>query len=101
MHQGKPVRIEGQILYEHEYSDRLLERLLEASDPDKFRRRTENINLLDIDVDKLTPAQQDMIVDNVLKRHMSAEEAAEYRKQLEAAIEIEARLIEEDPAPQL
>jgi hypothetical protein len=40
-YQGKPIKIDGEIVYEHEYSDRLLERLLEANNPQKFKRRSE------------------------------------------------------------
>ncbi len=104
LYKGKPVYVNGKPLMEHQYSDQLLIQLLKANDPERFRDRMDINNLLEIDVDKLTPAQQDMIVDNVLKRHMSADEAAEYRKQLEAAVQIEGTLIEEDqdashPAP--
>jgi hypothetical protein len=40
-HKGKQVYIGGEPLYEVEYSDRLLMFLLEAYNPEKFRRRTE------------------------------------------------------------
>ncbi len=60
-YRGKPINIDGEIVYEHEYSDRLLERLLEANDPEKFKRRIENTNLLDLDPAKLTTAQLEVL----------------------------------------
>jgi hypothetical protein len=38
LHKGQPVRVEGQLLYEHKYSDHLI-KLLEAGDPDHFNRQ--------------------------------------------------------------
>ena len=52
LHRGKQVYLEGRPLYETEYSDRLLERLLEANNPEKYRRHSEVTNLLAIDPDK-------------------------------------------------
>ena len=36
LYKGQPVYVHGEPLYETEYSDRLLERLLEANNPEKF-----------------------------------------------------------------
>lgn len=41
LHKGKQVYIGGEPLHEVEYSDRLLMFLLEANNPDKFRRRSD------------------------------------------------------------
>jgi len=55
LYKGEPVRIEGQLLYEHEYSDRLMEKLLEAGDPDRFNRQS--VAPLEGDLDNLTEGQ--------------------------------------------
>jgi PAS domain-containing protein len=55
LHKGEPVRIEGKLLYEHEYSDRLIEKLLEAGDPDRFNRQ--RVAPLEGDLDNLTEGQ--------------------------------------------
>jgi hypothetical protein len=39
LYKGKPVTYQGQLLYEHEYSDHLMIKLLEAGDPDQFNRQ--------------------------------------------------------------
>jgi hypothetical protein len=38
-YKGAPVYVHGEPLYETEFSDRLLERLLEANNPQKFKRQ--------------------------------------------------------------
>jgi hypothetical protein len=55
LHKGQPGRIEGQLLYEHQYSDRLMEKLLESGDPDRFNRQT--VPPLEGDFDNLTEDQ--------------------------------------------
>ncbi len=59
LHKGKPVYINGEILYQVEYSDRLLERLLEVHNPEKFGRRTENSVVFDGDINKLFAGMSD------------------------------------------
>ena len=55
LYRGKQVYIQGEPLFEIEYSDQLLIRLLEAFNPEKYGRRVEQVNLMNIDPDKLTP----------------------------------------------
>jgi len=68
LYRGKQVYIQGKPLFDIEYSDQLLIRLLEAFNPEKYGRRVEQINLMDIDPDKLTPAMLDVIADHLLKK---------------------------------
>ena len=42
LYKGRPVRINGKVLYRCVYSERLLIHLLETCDPEKFGRRAEN-----------------------------------------------------------
>jgi hypothetical protein len=42
--------------------------LLEAFNPEKYGRRFEQVNLMDIDPDKLTPEQLDKIANHLLKQ---------------------------------
>jgi hypothetical protein len=62
LYRGKQVYIQGKPLFDIEYSDQLLIRLLEAFYPEKYGRRVEQTNLMDIDPDKLSPrnAGQDL-----------------------------------------
>jgi len=73
LYKGKQVYVGGMPLYETEYSDRLLERLLAKTNPEGFRRRVENTNLLKIDPDTLTPEQREMIANEYL-RHVFGDE---------------------------
>jgi hypothetical protein len=55
LHKGKQVYVQGEPLFTTEYSDSLLRFLLKACNPERFRERIEQTNLLDIDPDKLSP----------------------------------------------
>src|ERR1035438_6752958 len=68
LYRGKQVYIQGEPLFDIEYSDQLLIRLLEAFYPEKYGRRVEQINLMEIDPDKLTPAMLDKIAEHLLKQ---------------------------------
>jgi hypothetical protein len=68
LYRGKQVYIHGEPLFEIEYSDQLLIRLLEAFNPEEYGRRVEQINLMDIDSDKLTPEQLDRIADHLIAK---------------------------------
>ena len=68
LYRGKQVYIQGKPLFDIEYSDQLLIRLLEAFNPEKYGRHVEQINLMEIDPDKLTPAMLDKIADHLLKK---------------------------------
>ena len=39
LYKGKAVGHQGKLVYEHEYSDHLMIKLLEAGDPDHFNRQ--------------------------------------------------------------
>jgi hypothetical protein len=70
-HEGlrKPVWYKGKIVgYETEYSDTLLLAVLKANNPDKFRDRLEQTNLLDLDPNKMSPELLDKIADDLLKK---------------------------------
>lgn len=74
MYKGKPVTHNGQILYETTFSDQLLIKLLEATEPESFRSKQEN-QAWDGDIhkllDSLTPAQYEQVLIN-LERQAAA-----------------------------
>src|ERR1035438_705529 len=95
LYRGKQVYIQGKPLFEIEYSDQLLIRLLEAFNPEKYGRRVEQINLMDMDPDKLTPEQLDCIAEHLIKKALAGQPeavVAEARRRLEAgeAVTVEA-----------
>jgi hypothetical protein len=95
-HEGlrKPVWYKGKIVgYETEYSDTLLLAVLKANNPDKFRDRIEQINIQDIDLDKLTPEVLDKIAEHLIAKALGAdstpEAVADVKRRLEAGETIE------------
>jgi hypothetical protein len=86
LYRGKQVYIQGKPLFDIEYSDQLLIRLLEAFNPEKYSRRVEQINLMDLDVDKLTPEILDKLADHLLNKALGGNQAAVEvaRRQIEA-----------------
>jgi hypothetical protein len=72
LYRGKQVYIQGKPLFDIEYSDQLLIRLLEAFYPEKYGRHVEQINLMDIDPDKLTLAMLDKIANHLLQKALGA-----------------------------
>jgi len=89
--------IQGEPLFEIEYSDQLLIRLLEAYNPEKYGRRVEQINLMDIDPDKLTPAQLDKIAEHLIQKALAGKPeamVAEARRRLEAGETVTVEAIE-------
>ena len=71
LYKGKPVRIHGEILYETEYSDQLLIRLLEAHNPERYRRRDENRELREVwelHPEKLTDKQVEVLAEHFIKQ---------------------------------
>jgi hypothetical protein len=67
-HRGKQVYIQGEPLFTTEYPDSLLMFLLKACNPERFRERTEQTNLLDIDPDKLSPEMLDKIAEHLIQK---------------------------------
>ena len=61
VYKGKQVYIQGEPIYQIEYSDHLVIRLLEANAPDKWKPRTENKNINEWDLSKLSSEQLEML----------------------------------------
>jgi|HubBroStandDraft_6_1064221.scaffolds.fasta_scaffold485125_2 hypothetical protein len=70
--------------------------LLKGLKPETFRDRLEQTNLLEIDPDKLTPRQLDVIADHLIAKAVGNDDPhviAEARRQLEAGIEPSAVVV--------
>ena len=70
-----------------EYSDTLLLAVLKANNPDKFRDRIEQVNIQDIDIDKLSPEILDKLAEHLINKAMAGkppEMVEEARKRIEA-----------------
>jgi hypothetical protein len=80
LYRGRVVRINGEIVYEHTYSDTLLIRLLKALAPDKYKRQVENPMDWDGDLTKLPADQLEKVTERMLMDayggNMQAAEAA-------------------------
>jgi hypothetical protein len=57
LYKGEPVNYRGKPVVEHLYSDRLMIKLLEAGDPDRFNRQKVAPFDEDFDFDKMTEGQ--------------------------------------------
>lgn len=102
-YQGKVVRVNGEIVYEVEYSDRLLERLLEANNPEKFKRRTENSQVWDLDPSKLSEQQLAVLAEHFLKDIVGndPQQLEQARRELESGnvvINATSERVEDEPA---
>jgi hypothetical protein len=75
LYKGKPVMIQGEPLFEHQYSDMLLIRLLEAYNPERFGRRYEDAQVWDGDLAKLSPQQLAKVVDQLQWQLTNGDEA--------------------------
>ena len=88
-HEGlrKPVWYKGKIVgYETEYSDTLLLAMLKANNPDKFRDRIEQVNIQDIDIDKLSPEVLDKLAEHLINKALAGKPepmVAEARRRIE------------------
>ena len=102
-YQGKPIKVNGEIAFETVYSDRLLERLLEANNPDKFKRRNETTFQWSGDPAELSQEQLSVLEEKLLERAFGGdqEKMAEHRRLLEAGpvIETTAVVINAESAP--
>ena len=96
LYRGKQVHLHGEPLFDIEYSDQLLIRLLEAFNPEKYGRRVEQINLMDIDPDKLTPAMLDRIAEHLLNKALGGNQRAvpEAKLRIEAGETVTVEAIE-------
>jgi hypothetical protein len=69
--------------------------------PDKYKRRVEETDLLDIDPDKLTPAQLDGIAEHLIKKALADKPeamVAEARRRLEAGESVTVEALYEHAA---
>jgi hypothetical protein len=103
LYRGKQVYIQGKPLFDIEYSDQLLIRLLEAFNPEKYGRRVEQINLMDIDPDKLTPEILDKLADHLIQKALKekglrcdAQAVAEVGRRLEAGETVTVEALAQD-----
>jgi hypothetical protein len=65
----------------------LLLAVLKANNPDKFRDRIEQVNIQDIDIDKLSPEILDKLAEHLINKAMAGkppEMVEEARKRIEA-----------------
>jgi hypothetical protein len=68
LYKGKQVYLGGEPLFETHHSDRLLIRLLEVYDPERFGRRNGNTEVWDGDLSKLTNKQLEKVSDQLLRQ---------------------------------
>jgi hypothetical protein len=95
LYKGKQVYIQGEPLFETEYSDALLALLLKANDPERFgdrQRITLDLKDWDGDISKLSPAQVDALLAKALEKVGMTEES------LQKAIEA-GHVVEVQPEP--
>lgn len=86
-YQGVPIRIHGELVYETVYSDRLMERLLEANDPERFRRNVQQTNITEMDPSTLTEAQLELLAKWYMKQVLGTDDIKVYES---AVAQIEA-----------
>jgi len=78
LYKGKPVRHQGQLVYERIYSDHLMIKFLEAGDPDHFNRQ--RVAPLEGDLDNLTEGQvRDLL--EWLRKGIQAAESIQMQKE--------------------
>jgi hypothetical protein len=71
LHRGKQVYVQGEPLFTSEYSDSLLMFLLKACNPERFRERIEQTNLMDLDLEKLSPELLDKIANHLIEKALA------------------------------
>jgi transposase len=97
LYRGKQVYIQGKPLFDIEYSDQLLIRLLEAFNPEKYGRRVEQTNLLDLDPEKLSPALLDKISNHLVEKALAGKPPAmieEAKRRIAAGEEVTVEQLE-------
>jgi hypothetical protein len=93
VYKGKQVYIQGEPIYQIEYSDQLLIRLLEAYNPETFKRRNETTFQWSGDLSELSESQLATLEKQMLEIAAQGDPAklVELRKQIEAgAVVIDA-----------
>jgi hypothetical protein len=100
LYRGKQVYVDGHPLFDYEYSDQLLIRLLEANAPDKWKPRTENKNINEWDLSKLSTDQLEALAHQWIQQATGNDPAlAEAtRKQLEERVRVIEGSAEHVPA---
>lgn len=103
VYKGKQVYVQGEPIYQIEYSDQLLIRLLEAYNPETFKRRNETTFQWNGDfnqlVSRLTPTELEVLEKQMLEIAAQGDPAklAELQKQLEpcpVVIDVESTAVE-------
>lgn len=99
LYKGKQVYLQGRPLVEIKRSERILERLLEAGDKEKYGRKGDSVNLLNFDPSKLSNEQLEALGMQFLRQMVGddPEALAEARKQVEAAVLVTAEVVESAP----
>jgi len=74
-YKGEPIKLkDGSIATEVVYSDRLLERLLEANDPERFRHNIQQTNITEMDPSTLTEAQLELLAKWYMKQVLGTDD---------------------------
>jgi hypothetical protein len=87
VYKGKQVYIQGEPIYQIEYSDQLLIRLLEAYNPEKFKRRNETTFQWSGDLSELSESQLATLEKQFMEIAACGDPAkmAELQKQIETS----------------
>jgi hypothetical protein len=75
-------------LLEHEYSDKLLMMLLQAANPAKYAPPREVVNLLELDVELLTTAQLDKLLEHLIVKIVGPDPEAQEAARRDLAADI-------------
>jgi hypothetical protein len=103
LYKGEPVRYQGELVWEHIYSDHLMIKLLEAGDPDHFNRQKVAPFDENFDFDKMTEGQIRKLLAWLRKRIETAksiEAAREPAQLVEASTIVESTHNPEPATPQ-
>jgi hypothetical protein len=68
LHDGEQVFVGGQPLYEHAFSDKKLLQLLAKANPERYGRRTEQKNLLEMDPNEWTEEELELVADQYMRK---------------------------------
>jgi hypothetical protein len=91
LHKGKQVFIEGKPLFENRRSEMILMRIAEARMPERYKQRVEQVNIQDIDSEKLSPEILDKLAEHMIQKALAGrppEMIEEARKRIEAGEEV-------------
>jgi hypothetical protein len=91
LHKGKQVFIEGKPLFENRRSEMILMRIAEARISERYKQRVEQVNIQDIDPEKLSPEILDKLAEHLINKELAGrppEMIEEARKRIEAGEEV-------------